>query len=98
MRLTLGWHPNTNYIDVMARERHRVKLIEISNKAIQIPTIYIKEKHYLGTAGQPVKVGMDFYYCLPCKLNQLDLMNSNKTVIYNIMQKCHLSYCYQSCK
>ena len=86
MRLMCGWHPNTTYIDIMARERHRVKLIGISNKAIRIPTIYFKENHYLGSAGQSVKVGMDFYYCLACKLSQLDLMNSNKTVIYNIMQ------------
>ena len=98
MILTSGWHPNTTYIEVLARERHRVKLIGISNNAIHIPTIYFKEKHYLGSAGQPVKVGMDFYCCLACKLSPLDLMNSNKTVIYNIMQKCHLSYCYQSCK
>ena len=35
-----GWHPNTTYIGVMARERHRVKLIGISNKAIHITTIY----------------------------------------------------------
>ena len=89
--LTCGWNPNTTYIDVMARERHRVKLTGISNKAIHIPTIYFKEKHYLGSAGQPVKVGMDFYYCLACKLSQLDQMNSNKTVKYYIMQKCHLS-------
>ena len=75
----------------MGRERHRVKLIGISNKAFHIPTIYFKEKHYLGSAGQPVKVGMDFYYCLACKLSQLDQMSSNKTVIYNIMRKCHLS-------
>ena len=46
-----GWHPNTTYIDVMARKRHRVKLIGTSNKAIPIPTIYNKEKHYLGSAG-----------------------------------------------
>ena len=93
-----GGHPNTTYIDIMARERHRLKLIGISNKAIRIPTIYFKEKHYLGSAGQPVKVGMDFYYCLACKLSHLDLINSNKTVIYNIMQQGQLSYCYQSCK
>ena len=98
MRLTRGWHPNTTYVDDMARERHRVKLIGTSNKAIQIPTIFIKEKHYLGSAGQPVKVGMDFHYYLACKLSQLDLINSNKKVIYKIMQKCHLSYCFQSCK
>ena len=86
MILTRGWHPNTTYVDFMARERHRVKLIGISNKAIRIPTIYFKEKHFLGSAGQPVKVGMDFYYCLASKLSQLNLMNSNKTVINNIMQ------------
>ena len=68
----------------MAREKPRVKLIGISNKAIHIPTIYFKEKPYLGSAGQPVKVGMDFYHCLACKLSQLELMNSNKTVIYMI--------------
>ena len=89
--LTCDWSQNTTYIDIMARERHRVKLRGISKKAIRIPTIYFKEKHYLGSAGQPVKVGMDFYYCLACKLSQLDLTNSNKTVIYNIMQKCLLS-------
>ena len=44
--LTYGWHPNTTYIDVTARERHRVKLIGISIKAIHIPIIYFKEKHY----------------------------------------------------
>ena len=84
--LTYGWPPNTTYSEVLARERYRVKLIGISNKAIRIPTIYFKEKHYLGSAGQSVKVGMDFYYCLACKLSQLDPMNPNKTVIYNIMQ------------
>ena len=46
MILTCGRHSNTIYIDVMARERHRVKLIGISNKAIHIPIIYFKEKHY----------------------------------------------------
>ena len=89
--LTCDWPPNTNYIEVVARERHRVKLIGNSNKAIHIATIYFQEKQHLSSAGQPVKVGMDFCYCLACKLSQLDLMNSNKTVIYNIMQKCHLS-------
>ena len=44
--LTCGWHAKTSYIDVMARERHRVKLIGISNKAIHNPIIYFKEKHY----------------------------------------------------
>ena len=44
--LTCGWPPKTTYIDVMARESHRVKLIGISNKAIHIPIIYFKEKHY----------------------------------------------------
>ena len=91
MVLTCGWSPNTTYIEVLARERHRVKLIGISNKAIHIPNIYFQEKQNLGSAGQPVKVGMDFYCCLACKLTQLNLMNSNKTVIFNIMQKCHLS-------
>ena len=38
--LTCGWPPNTSYIEVLARERHRVKLIGISNKAIHILTIY----------------------------------------------------------
>ena len=89
--LTCGWPPNTTYIEVLARERYRVKLIGISNKAIHFPTIYFQEKQNLGSAGQPVKVGMDFYYCLACKLSQLDLMKTNETVIFNIMQKCHLS-------
>ena len=40
MTLTFGWLPNTISIEVLARERHRVKLIGISNKAIHIPTIY----------------------------------------------------------
>ena len=40
MMLTCGWSPNTTYIEVLARERHRVKLIGISNKAIHILTIY----------------------------------------------------------
>ena len=40
MMLTCVWHPNTTYIEVLARERHRVKLIGNSNKAIHIPTIY----------------------------------------------------------
>ena len=38
--LTFGWPPNTTYIEVLARERHRVKLMGVSNKAIHIPTIY----------------------------------------------------------
>ena len=38
--LTCGWSPNTTYTEVLARERHRVKLIGISNKAIHILTIY----------------------------------------------------------
>ena len=38
--LTCGWSPNTTYIEVLARERHRVKQIGISNKAIHILTIY----------------------------------------------------------
>ena len=38
--LTCDWPPNNNYFEVLARERHRVKLIEFSNKAIHIPTIY----------------------------------------------------------
>ena len=38
--LTCEWPRNTTYIEVLARERHRVKLIGISNKAIHIPTIY----------------------------------------------------------
>ena len=38
--LTCVWPPNTTYIEVLARERLRVKLIGISNKAIHIPTIY----------------------------------------------------------
>ena len=40
MMLTFGWPQNTTYIEVLARERHRVKLIGISNKAIHIPTNY----------------------------------------------------------
>ena len=58
--LTCDWPANTAYIEVVVSERHRVKLIGISNKAIRIPTIYFKEKQNLGSAGQPVKVGMDF--------------------------------------
>ena len=38
--LMCGWPPITTCIEVLARERHRVKLIGISNKAIHIPTIY----------------------------------------------------------
>ena len=38
--LTFGWPLNTTYIEVLARERHRVKLIGICKKAIHIPTIY----------------------------------------------------------
>ena len=38
--LTCDWPPNTTYIDAVVRERHRVKLIGISNKAIHITTIY----------------------------------------------------------
>ena len=38
--LTCEWPPNTTCIEVVVRERHRVKLIGISNKAIHIPTIY----------------------------------------------------------
>ena len=38
--LTCVCPPSTTYIEVVARERHRVKLIRISNKAIHIPTIY----------------------------------------------------------
>ena len=38
--LTCDWPPNTTYIEVMARERHRVKQKGISNKAIHIRTIY----------------------------------------------------------
>ena len=38
--LTCDWLPNTTYIEVLARERHRVKLIGISNKASHIPNIY----------------------------------------------------------
>ena len=43
---TCGWHPNTTYVDFMAKERHRVKLIGISSKAIRIPSTYFKEKHF----------------------------------------------------
>ena len=35
-----GWPHITTCIEVLARERHRVKLIGISNKANHIPTIY----------------------------------------------------------
>ena len=38
--LTCDWPQNTTFIEVLARERHRVKLIGISKKAIHIPTIY----------------------------------------------------------
>ena len=38
--LTCRWPPNTTYIEVVVRERNRVKLIGISNKAIHIPSIY----------------------------------------------------------
>ena len=38
--LKCDWPPNTTQIEVLARERHRVKLIGISNKAIHIPSIY----------------------------------------------------------
>ena len=38
--LTCDWPLNTTYIEVVVRERHRVKLIGISNKAIHITTIY----------------------------------------------------------
>ena len=38
--LTCDWPPNTTYIEVVARERHRVKLIGNCNKAIHIETIY----------------------------------------------------------
>ena len=38
--LTCDCPTNTTYIEVVVRERHRVKLIGISNKAIHIPTIY----------------------------------------------------------
>ena len=38
--LTCEWPPNITYVEVLARERHRVKLIGISSKAILIPTIY----------------------------------------------------------
>ena len=38
--LTCDWPPNTAFIGVLASERHRVKLIGISNKAIHITTIY----------------------------------------------------------
>ena len=40
MMLTCDWPPNNTYNEVLARERHRVKLIGISNKAIHVPTIY----------------------------------------------------------
>ena len=40
MMLTRGWPPNTTYIEVLARERHGVKLTGISDKATHIPTIY----------------------------------------------------------
>ena len=37
--LTRDWSLNTTYIEVVARERHRVKLIGNSNKAIHVATI-----------------------------------------------------------
>ena len=37
---TCDWPPNTYYFEFVARERHRVKLIGNSNKAIHIATIY----------------------------------------------------------
>ena len=40
MMLTFGWPPTTTYIGVLARERHGVKLIGISDNATHIPTIY----------------------------------------------------------
>ena len=40
MMLTFGSPPNTTYIGALARERHRVQLIGISDKATHIPTIY----------------------------------------------------------
>ena len=40
MILTCEWPPNTTFIEVLASERHRVKLIGISNKAIHITTVY----------------------------------------------------------
>ena len=38
--LTCDWSRNTTYIEIVARERHRVKLIGNSNKAIHIATNY----------------------------------------------------------
>ena len=38
--LTCDCPPNTTFIEVLASERRRVKLIGISNKAIHITTIY----------------------------------------------------------
>ena len=43
--LKCGWPPNTIYFEVLARERHKVKLIGISNKAIHIPTIFFKKSN-----------------------------------------------------
>ena len=40
MMLTCDWSGNTTYIEVVVRERHRVKLIGNSNKAIHIAIIY----------------------------------------------------------
>ena len=41
--LTCGWPPNTTYIEVWARERHRVKLIGISNKAIHSYYLFLRK-------------------------------------------------------
>ena len=38
--LTCDWPPNTTFLEVLARERQRVKLKGVSKKAIHIPTIY----------------------------------------------------------
>ena len=40
--LKCGRPPNTIYFEVLARKRHKVKLIGISNKAIHIPTIFLR--------------------------------------------------------
>ena len=40
MMLTIGSPPNTTYNGALARERHKVQLIGISDKATHIPTIY----------------------------------------------------------
>ena len=88
--LTFSWPPNTTYIEVLARERQSQ-----TNRNQQQSNSYsyylFLRKATFRLRWPALKVGMDFYYCLACKLTQLDLMNSNKTVICNVVQKCQLS-------